>query len=116
MCPDGPSGWPQFANATGSVSVNGEQLSCQDLYDLMHQSSALFMFLVPLGVISTVLACLSCTWGFRLANTRYFTVPITQFQTGAVATVAAPAATVVNYMPPQQGVAVGAPSVVVQEQ
>merc|ERR1712146_806717 len=62
-----------------------------DLYDFKDGSTSLYVFLIPVGIVSTVIACLSCTWGFRLANTRYFTVPITQFQTGAIATVASPA-------------------------
>jgi len=124
-CPDGPTGYPNIpSSGSGSGSKTAwEQVSCQDIYNIVDNSNSLYLFLIPVGVIATLLACVSCTWGFRLANTRYFTVPITQFQTGAVATVAAPAATVaapaatvVNYMPPQQGVAVGAPAVVVQEQ
>jgi len=115
LCPDGPEGWPVVPNATANVYVNGEQLSCQDLYDFKDGSTSLYVFLIPVGIVSTVIACLSCTWGFRLANTRYFTVPITQFQTGAIATVASPAQTT-TYTPPGQGFAVGAPAIVVQQQ
>ena len=121
-CPDGPTGFPKYPNASDpSVVVNGEELSCEDLYDIRQNSTSLYMFLMPIGVLATVIACLSCTWGFRLANTRYFTIPVTQFQTGAVATVAAPVvATNQRYAPPQQfhqqGVIVGAQTVVVQEQ
>merc|ERR1711959_631223 len=92
------------------MGVNGRQITCEEIYELSHQSKPVFMFLMPLVVIATVFACLSCNWGFKLANTRYFTVPVTQFHTGAVATVAAP-----SYAAPQQGYAVGAATVVAQQ-
>jgi len=110
LCPNGPHGMPEWKNATGSVNVNGQPVTCEELYNLTDSSSAIFAFLVPVGIMATVIACLSCSWGFKLANTRYFTVPVTQFRTGAVATVAAP-----SYAAPQQGYAVGAATVVAQQ-
>jgi len=110
ICPNGPSGMPEWNNATGSVQINGRQITCQELYELTNQSSTVFAFLIPVGILATIIACLSCSWGFKLANTRYFTVPVTQFRTGAVATVATP-----SYAAPQQGYAVGTATVVSQQ-
>lgn len=110
-CPNGPVGLPIFANSTtggaGVVTVNGQAVTCADLYDYKNHSGTIYAFLIPVGIVSTIMACLSCSWGFKLANTRYFTVPVTQFRTGAVATVAAPAVTYAAPQP-QQGYAVGA--------
>lgn len=117
-CPNGPVGLPNWispnstssgagSSGAGVVTVNGKAVTCADLYEYNNMSSTFYAMFIPIGVMSTVLACLSCSWGFKLANTRYFTVPVTQFRTGAVATVAAPAITYAAPQP-QPGYAVGA--------
>ena len=78
---NGPS---DVGNST--ISGNGNLLFCDKFHGISHTSMSAYFFVIPIGVIATTIFCLSCIWGFRLANTRYFTVPITHFE--AVATVA----------------------------
>jgi len=97
LCPNGSEGMPVWPNNIANVTENGHPITCEELDDIVQAIPSIYAVLIPIGVLSTLFACLSCTWGFRLANTQYFTVPVTSFTSGAVATVAQPA---VSFQPP----------------
>jgi len=101
LCPDGASGFPHWDNMNSTVYANGHPVTCADLYDITSETRLVYAITLPLGVVSTIIACRGCSSGFKLANTRYFVTPMTQFTTGTVSTVSRPVQAYVTAQPVQ---------------
>jgi hypothetical protein len=69
--------------------------------------STVYSIMIPLGVTSTIVACISCTWGWKLTTLPYFVQPKYAYAHSPVATT--------TYLNPEQVVIVSGPRTEVNE-
>jgi len=86
VCPDGDEGMPAWPhNAT--VEYDGEPITCDELDQVVEGMGATFGIAITTGLLGTLVACLGCTWGWKLRNTDYFVTANVVNTHAAVATV-----------------------------
>lgn len=86
VCPDGDEGMPVWPH-NASIKYNGEPITCDELDQLVEGMGATYGITITTGLIGTMVACLGCTWGWKLRNTDYYVTANVVNTHTAVATV-----------------------------
>ena len=74
VCPPGTL-QPVWPDDIPDPNIDGVPASCEAIADLLSRSSLVYYIMLPLGVVSTAIACMSCTWGWKLTQLQYFVRP-----------------------------------------
>ena len=85
VCPPGTT-LPLWPDDMTDPDINGVPATCDSIQDLLNGMSMVYAIIVPLALVSTAVACLSCTWGWRLTNMPYFVKPRYAYAHAPVAT------------------------------
>lgn len=84
VCP-GNTTYPKWPNHD-EVAVQNEELTCEQLAAIISSIPTLLWVIIPVSLTSFAVACLSCTWGWKLRNMDYFVSSNMSTTTTAVAT------------------------------
>jgi hypothetical protein len=74
VCPPGEK-LPLWPDDMTDPVINGKPATCDSIQDLLDGMSTVYAIIIPLAIVSTAVAALSCTWGWRLTTMPYFVQP-----------------------------------------
>jgi|TARA_B110000091_G_C13698074_1_gene425057 hypothetical protein len=85
VCPPGTT-IPAWPDNIDDPTIGGVPATCQSIKDLLDHNSTVYWMMLPLGVVSTLIAFMSCTWGWKLTQLPYFVQPRYAYANAPIAT------------------------------
>ena len=74
VCPPGQQ-IPTWPDGIEDPVINGLPATCESIAALLSSVGTTYAILIPLAIVSTTIAFMSCMWGWKLYNLPYFVTP-----------------------------------------